>query len=121
MNAYPTYKPSGIEWLGDIPEHWDVWKLSSKFKDISSGTTPLAGNDRFYNNGTIPWVNTGDLNDSFLESCKKKVTATAIDECSALKIHPSGVLIIAMYGATIGKLGIVNFEACCNQACCVIG
>ena len=114
-------KPSGIELLGDIPEHWELWKLSSKFKDISSGTTPQAGNDRFYENGEYPWINTGDLNDSFLHSCKKKVTQTALDEHSVLKLHPPGVLIMAMYGATIGKLGIISFEACCNQACCVIG
>ena len=116
-----TLKPSGIEWLGDIPIHWELWKLSSKFKDISSGTTPQAGNDRFYENGEYPWINTGDLNDSFLHSCKKKVTQTALDEHSVLNLHPPGVLIMAMYGATIGKLGITSFEACCNQACCVIG
>ncbi|MDB4028017.1 restriction endonuclease subunit S [Flavobacteriaceae bacterium] len=116
-----TLKPSGIEWLGDIPKHWELWKLSSKFKDISSGTTPQAGSDRFYEKGKYPWINTGDLNDSFLHACKRKVTQTALDEHSVLKLHPPGVLIMAMYGATIGKLGITSFKACCNQACCVIG
>jgi len=114
-------KPSGVEWLGEIPEHWELWKLSSKFKDISSGTTPQAGSDRFYEKGKYPWINTGDLNDSFLHACKRKVTQTALDEHSVLKLHPPGVLIMAMYGATIGKLGITSFKACCNQACCVIG
>jgi type I restriction enzyme S subunit len=114
-------KPSGVEFIGNIPEHWELWKLSSKFKDISSGTTPQSGSDKFYSNGVFPWINTGDLNDSILYSCKKKVTQIALDEHSVLKLNPSGVLIMAMYGATIGKLGITTFEATCNQACCVIG
>jgi type I restriction enzyme, S subunit len=111
-------KPSGIEWLGDIPEHWQVWKLGRAYKYFGSGTTPSSGYSQYYQKGTIPWVNTGDLNDSVLNDCEKKITQTAFDDYSVLKIFPKGTLSVAMYGASIGKISIINFEATTNQACC---
>jgi type I restriction enzyme S subunit len=116
---YPTYKDSGVEWLGEVPEHWEVWKLSHAFTLIGSGTTPKTDNRDYYDGGEIPWVNTGDLNDRELDECKKRITALAITEHSALTIYPAGSLLIAMYGATIGKLALLNFAATVNQACCV--
>jgi type I restriction enzyme S subunit len=120
LKPYNKYKPSGIAWLGDIPEHWERWKISRGVKKIGSGTTPSSGNRDFYENGTINWLNTGDFNDGILFKCKKKVTSKAIQENSALKIFPSGTLSIAMYGATIGKVCIIQFDATTNQACCNI-
>lgn len=113
-------KPSGVNWIGDIPEHWEVWKVSRLFRTIGSGTTPKAGLPKYYEDGTINWINTGDLNDGILNNCSNKITQLAIAEHSTLKIYPVGSLIIAMYGATIGKLAITNIEACTNQACCVL-
>jgi type I restriction enzyme S subunit len=111
-------KDSGIEWLGDIPEHWEVWKLGRAYKHFGSGTTPSSGYSQYYENGTIPWVNTGDLNDGILEDCEKKITQKAFDDYSVLKIFPKGTLSVAMYGASIGKVSIIDFEATTNQACC---
>jgi type I restriction enzyme S subunit len=111
-------KHSGIEWLGDIPEHWELWKLSRAYRYFSSGTTPESGNSSFYENGTIPWVNTGDLNDGVLYKSEKNVTEEALKKYSVLKLNPIGTLSVAMYGATIGKISILNFEATTNQACC---
>jgi type I restriction enzyme S subunit len=116
---YPKYKESGVEWLGQVPEHWEVWKLSHAFDQIGSGTTPKTDNTEYYEGGNIPWVNTGDLNDGVLEDCEKRITPQAVAENSSLKTYPSGSILIAMYGATIGKLGILNFPATVNQACCV--
>ncbi len=120
LKPYSKYKPSGIAWLGDIPEHWEKWKISRGAKKIGSGTTPSSGNKDFYENGSINWLNTGDFNDGLLYKCKKKVTQKAIQENSALKIFPNGTLSIAMYGATIGKVCIIQFDATTNQACCNI-
>lgn len=119
MKKYDNYKDSGIEWIGEVPEHWESWKISHAFNRIGSGTTPESGNSIYHENGTINWLNTGDLNDGFLESCSKKVTQTALDEYSSLKIFPAGSLVMAMYGATIGKTCIINFDTTTNQACCV--
>jgi type I restriction enzyme, S subunit len=116
---YPEYKDSGVEWLGDVPGHWGVWKLAHAFAQIGSGTTPKTDNREYYEGGHIPWVNTGDLNDGELDECEKRITALAIVDHSSLKTYPAGSLLIAMYGATIGKLAILNFAATVNQACCV--
>jgi type I restriction enzyme S subunit len=119
MKKYDNYKDSGIEWIGEIPENWEMWKISHAFKRIGSGTTPESGNPLYHENGTISWLNTGDLNDGILNSCNKKVTGKALEDFSSLKIFPAGSLVMAMYGATIGKTSIINFDTTTNQACCV--
>ena len=60
------------------------------------------------------------MNDNYLNSCEKKVTDLALKENSTLKIYNPNTLLIAMYGATIGKISILNFPACTNQACCAL-
>ena len=119
LNPDAPMKDSGVEWLGEVPEHWEVWKVSQAFKHVGSGTTPKSDNIAYYENGEISWLNTGDLNDSNLFSCEKKVTKLAVKEYSSLKTYDVGSIIIAMYGATIGKLAILQFSTTVNQACCV--
>lgn len=119
MKKYDSYKDSGIEWIGEIPSHWKSWKISHAFNRIGSGTTPESGNSIYHENGTINWLNTGDLNDGFLDTCSKKITQKALEDYSSLKLFPAGSLVMAMYGATIGKTAILNFETTTNQACCV--
>jgi len=114
-------KPSGVEWLGDVPAHWEVWKLSHVFEIIGSGTTPKTDVEDYYLDGEIPWVNTGDLRDGILDSCGGRVTTRALAEHTSLRIYPAGSLAVAMYGATIGRLAILGFRATVNQACCVFG
>jgi type I restriction enzyme S subunit len=118
-NKYDSYKDSGIDWIGDVPSHWESWKISHAFNRIGSGTTPESGNPIYHENGTINWLNTGDLNDGVLDSCSKKITTKALEDYSSLKLFPTGSLVMAMYGATIGKTAILNFETTTNQACCV--
>ena len=120
MKPYPKYKDSGVEWIGEIPLDWEMRKISHSFNVISSGSTPKADDKQYYKNGTINWINTGDLNDGLLKSCKKKINEKALDKFSTLKVYPKGALIIAMYGATIGKVSILDINACTNQACCVM-
>jgi type I restriction enzyme, S subunit len=119
LNPHAPMKPSGIEWLGDVPKHWGVWKLTHAFEKIGSGTTPKTDNREYYDDGTHPWVNTGDLNDGDLTDCEKKITDLALSDHTTLRIYPAGSVVIAMYGATIGKLAILRFPASVNQACCV--
>lgn len=115
---YPEYKPSNINWLGDIPKHWDVWKVTHGFKRIGSGTTPKSDNRIFYD-GDIPWVTTSELRESIIYDTTQKVTLDAVKTHSALKLYPVGSLAIAMYGATIGRIGMLGVDATFNQACCV--
>ena len=100
-------------------KNWERKKISHGFKTIGSGTTPASGNEEYYN-GTINWLQTGDLNDSEINSTSKKLTEKAIQDYSTLRTFPKGSLVVAMYGATIGKVGILNIETTTNQACCVI-
>ncbi len=116
---YPTYKDSGVEWLGEIPEHWEMWKISHSFNSVGSGTTPLSNNESYYN-GHIPWITTGELRENIINSTKKLLTNKALVENSSLKLFPIGSIAIAMYGATIGRLGKLGICATTNQACCVI-
>lgn len=112
-------KPSGIEWIGDIPDDWEVRKITTLLDNIGSGTTPPNNTD-FYENGIIPWLNTGDLTDNYVDLIENKITEYALNQYSALKIFPKDSVVIAMYGATIGKLGILRESASTNQACSVM-
>jgi type I restriction enzyme S subunit len=113
-------KDSGIDWLGQVPAHWETWKLSHAFGSIGSGTTPPSGERRWYDDGTIPWVTTGELRENLIAQTSQSVTTAAINAFPALRLHPRGSLVIAMYGATIGRLGVLAVDATTNQACCVL-
>ncbi|WP_257929719.1 type I restriction/modification system, specificity subunit [Campylobacter lari] len=119
LNKNVNFKDSGIEWLGEIPEHWEVVRLGLILK-TGSGTTPDSGNDKYYKEGKIAWINSGDLNDGFLKDSKRKITQDALYDYPTLRIFDKNSLIIAMYGATIGKTAILKINACVNQACCVL-
>lgn len=118
MREYSEYKPSNVPWLGNIPSHWEVWKVTHGFNRIGSGTTPKSDNPIFYD-GDIPWVTTSELRETVILDTSQKVTEEAVATYSALKTYPKGSLAIAMYGATIGRLGILGVDATFNQACCV--
>ncbi|WML32650.1 restriction endonuclease subunit S [Clostridium sp. OS1-26] len=90
-------------------------KLGEIYK-ITSGGTPSRGNSDFYSDGSIPWIKTGDLKQKYIEKASEHITELAVEKSSA-KLFPSGTVLIAMYGATIGATSILNIEATTNQAC----
>ena len=109
---------SGIDWQGLVPKHWKCEKLFRLSDKMGSGGTPKSTNQEYYD-GDIPWIQSGDLNDGLVSETKKKINKRAIQESSA-KMFEKGTVLIAMYGATIGKLGIMGMDAATNQACCAI-
>lgn len=117
--AYDQYKPSRIEWLGAVPEHWQVWKIAHGFQMTGSGTTPPPDNPDWYD-GDVCWVTTSELRETVITDTEKKISQEALKNFSALKVFPEGALAIAMYGATIGRLGIFGIAAATNQACGVL-
>lgn len=119
LNPDAPLRPSGIDWLGDIPQHWEIIKSSYVFDNIGSGTTPTSGEDLYYEGGSVNWLQTGDLNDGVINSTSKKITPFAV-ESKNLKFYNKGSVVIAMYGATIAKLGLLNIQTTVNQACCVL-
>ncbi|MBN3582820.1 restriction endonuclease subunit S [Algoriphagus aestuarii] len=120
MKKYQSYKDSEVEWIGEIPRHWEFKKISWCFETIGSGTTPKSNNEIFYENGNVNWLLTGDLNDGDITFTSRKITNQAIEAHSTLKTYPKGSIVMAMYGATIGKLGILKIATTTNQACCVL-
>lgn len=86
--------------------------------DTSSGGTPSRSNPAFFD-GTVPWVKSGELNDGFVNAAEESITNEALDQSSA-KLFKRGTLCIALYGATVGRLGILGIDAATNQAVCGI-
>ncbi|WP_440441407.1 restriction endonuclease subunit S, partial [Paraprevotella clara] len=98
-----------------LPSGWRLANLGM-IGAWQSGGTPSRSNKSYYG-GSIPWLKTGDLNDGLILDVPERITEEAVANSSA-KINPTGSVLIAMYGATIGKLGILTFPATTNQACC---
>ena len=119
LNPDVPLKDSGVEWIGQVPEYWDVKKITHIFPNIGSGTTPNSSDPSFYE-GNINWLQTGDLTDGYIYKTSKTITHKALQAYSTLKIYPKNSLVIAMYGATIGKVGLLQIETTTNQACCVL-
>ena len=117
--AYPYYKDSGVEWIGVIPSTWDMWKIAHSFPYVASGTTPKSDSESYYGGENL-WVTTGELREGVIVDTKKRLTDKALLDLPTLRLHPSGSVAIAMYGATIGRLGIFGEAATTNQACCVM-
>ena len=99
----------------EIPESW-VWTTLGTIGKWQSGATPSRMRKDYYGGG-IPWLKTGDLNDGFITDIPETITPLALSETS-VKLNPAGSILIAMYGATIGKIGILTKPATTNQACC---
>ena len=99
----------------EVPENWE-WTTLGEIGTWQSGATPSRLRKDYYG-GNIPWLKTGDLNDGLITDIPEFITQKALDETS-VKLNPIGSILIAMYGATIGKIGILTFPATTNQACC---
>lgn len=106
-NAKENYK---------LPQGWE-WKSLSEIAVTSSGGTPSRNKKEYWENGTIKWLKSGELNDGYIGFIEENITQEAIENSSA-KIFPKGTLLIAMYGATAGKLGILDLYSATNQAIC---
>jgi type I restriction enzyme S subunit len=91
-------------------------KLVDVCKTFTSGGTPSRKRPEFFENGTIPWVKTKELNDCVISEVEEYITDAAVKNSSA-KVLPKNTVLLAMYGATVGKLGILGLESACNQAC----
>ena len=100
----------------EIPQGWTAVKI----KDVAqtySGGTPTSTNSEYYVGGDIPWINSGELNNPIITSTTNYITEEGLNNSSA-KLYPQDTVLVALYGATAGKVSLLSFEACSNQAVC---
>ena len=103
--------------IGPVPAHWQVVRLG-EVAETKSGGTPNRAKSEYYG-GPIPWVKSGELQDGFINQTAETLTEVGLTQSNA-KVFPAGTLLVAMYDATAGKVGILGINAATNQAVCAI-
>ena len=108
-------KPSGVEWLGDVPEHWEVRRLKHVFQRIVGGATPTSTNSNFWD-GNVVWITPRDVSKTIrLQNSIRRITQKGLSSCSA-KIVPPGSIIVTSR-APVGNVALAETELCTNQGC----
>lgn len=120
LNPNVPMKDSGIDWIGEIPEHWGTPSISY-LTSISSGSTPDRNNPLYWYDGTINWIKTGELQNNVICSSEEKVTDDALRETS-IKLYPKNTILMAMYGQgkTRGMTALLGVPCTTNQACAAL-
>lgn len=113
---YPKYKPSGVEWLGEIPEHWRIMPLKRTFV-ILNGSTPKSGEPDYWD-GDIPWAtpdDLGSLKSDNLDTTRRMISQAGYESCGT-SLAPAGSLVLSTR-VPIGHLAIAGIPLCTNQGC----
>ena len=114
MKPYDKYKDSSVEWIGEIPEHWEVIKIRYVASRVETGKTPPTKNPEYFD-GDVDWFTPGDYEGSIiLQSSDKKISELAVNELD-LKIYPPETVLLVGIGATLGKVGMTVNPAFSNQ------
>jgi len=114
---YKEPEPVDPQGLPKLPEGW-CWAALGEVGIWSSGGTPSRRNPDYYG-GEIPWAKTGELRDGPITEVGERITEAGLAN-SAAKLFPAGTILVAMYGATIGRIGVLTFAAATNQACAAL-
>jgi len=109
----PEIKPEDVPYA--LPQGWE-WVRLGEIGVWKSGSTPSRTNSKYYG-GSIPWVKSGEVKQGRISQTEESITELALAECS-LSLNPKGSVLVAMYGANIGEVGILDIEATTNQAVC---
>lgn len=111
-------KPSGIDWIGDIPKSWKVKPIAYMTKSRSGGT-PDRNNLLYWENGTIPWMSSGEVNKVNIYDTDEKITTLAVHHSSAKIISKNAVMVaLNGQGKTKGMSAILRIDSACNQSLC---
>jgi type I restriction enzyme S subunit len=118
--AYPKYKPCSVEWLGDVPEHWDVLATRRVSRRIKTGSTPPTSEERYYEDGSVPWFGPGSFDDKItLSEPVKRLNVSAVTD-GAARLFRTGATMVVTIGATLGKVSSLPAEGSCNQQITVV-
>ena len=115
LNPNVPMKDSGVEWLGQVPEHWGVSSIGYYAK-VTNGTTPSKANLSYWDKAEIPWLSSGEVNQYYIFEASEYITTKALAECS-LELLPIGTVVMGMIGQgkTRGLSAITKMEATINQ------
>ncbi len=106
--------------IGKIPETWSVQSIGNFVDDMKNGGTPKRGESDYWENGTVPWLKTGEINNNIIIKSEEHITELGLKNSSA-KLLPINSIIMALYGkGTAARIGLLKFEATTNQACCAM-
>ena len=108
-------KPSGVDWLGDVPEHWETLRVGH-FSNVGNGCTPSRGNAAYWTEGLHPWLNSSSVNQGTITKADQFVTDLALSECHLPSLRPGSVLVgITGQGKTRGMSAVLCMDATINQ------
>ena len=118
LNPNVEMKDSGVEWIGEIPSHWGKGKLY-QYSEMTNGSTPSRAKPEYWENGTIPWMSSGEVNKKKIREIKGKITLEGFEN-SSTKLLPVGTVMMGLngQGKTKGTVGILEIETTCNQSLC---
>lgn len=118
LNPNAPMKDSGVEWIGEIPSGWIIGKLY-QYSEMNSGSTPSRVKPEYWENGTIPWMSSGEINKKKIKEIDGRITQLGFTN-SSTKILPIGTVMIGLngQGKTKGTVGILEIETSCNQSLC---
>jgi len=115
LNPNAPMRDSGVEWLGEIPEHWDIANLRWLTVSVETGKTPPTINQEYYENPVLDWFAPSDFNNSILlKESSRKISRLAIDDNKA-PLYNKGTVLLVGIGATLGKVGILEDKGSSNQ------
>ena len=113
---FPRHENTPLDEETGLPEGWEVCTINDVCEKVASGGTPSRRNKLYWDNPKYPWVTTKELSDGFILDVKESVSEEGLKNSSA-KLFPEGTILMAIYASpTLGRLGILSVEACCNQA-----
>ena len=118
VNKSCSLSQSQYQKIDTLDSYYPMKRIGELFT-TSSGGTPIAKEEKYYKNGTIPWIRSGEIDGKIVMESEIKITELGLKESSA-KLFPLNSILIAMYGATAGKVGILGIEAATNQAVCAL-
>ena len=115
LNPDTPMKDSGVEWIGEIPEYWQLSHIGN-LVEMGSGGTPDRKKPEYWGNGNIPWMSSGEINDEYIYSTTEHITELGLQNSNA-KILPVNTVMLGLIGQgkTKGLTAILKTEVCCNQ------
>ena len=115
LDSSAPLRDSGIPWLGEVPAHWEIWKIGHT-ASVGNGSTPSRSNPAYWSDGTIPWLNSSVVNQYEVTSADQFVTETAVRECHLPLVRSGSVLVaITGQGKTRGQAVVLSRDATINQ------